>query len=103
MHVKKSNINCLFIFAIVIFFVDTVVLILLCIYFIFYKKEIINTLCINFIYIFIGHIYACFRLKAELKGCWDASSPAVDRNGPVLSKLLLGFMHLSDEVDEALS
>lgn len=29
-------------------------------------------------------------------------SPAVDRDGSVLSKLLLGFMHLADEVDEAL-
>lgn len=28
--------------------------------------------------------------------------PAVDRDGSVLSKLLLGFMHLADEVDEAL-
>ena len=29
--------------------------------------------------------------------------PAVDGNGSVLSELLLGFMHLADEVDEALA
>lgn len=29
-------------------------------------------------------------------------SPTVDRDGPVLAELLLGFMHLTDEVDEAL-
>lgn len=30
-------------------------------------------------------------------------SPAVHRDGPVLPELLLGLVHLPDEVDEALS
>lgn len=30
------------------------------------------------------------------------SLPAVNRDGSVLSKLLLGFMHLANEVNEAL-
>lgn len=30
-------------------------------------------------------------------------SPAVHRDGPVLPKLLLGLVHLPNEVDEALS
>lgn len=39
---------------------------------------------------------------------WDSSLPcssvpAVHRDRPVLSELLLGFVHLADEVDEALS
>lgn len=44
-----------------------------------------------------------FLLAPELASELQSFSPAVDRDGPVLSKLLLGFMHLADEVDEALA